>query len=110
MGKIRLAGIVNDSIVDGPGLRLAVFTQGCRHNCPGCHNPETHSFDGGYEEDIDKIWIKFYKVDKARTREYGGNGIGLSLVDKVVRLHQGTITVESELGLGSTFTVNLPVK
>ena len=55
MGKIRLAGIVNDSIVDGPGLRLAVFTQGCRHNCLGCHNPETHSFDGGYEEDIDKI-------------------------------------------------------
>ncbi|MBQ3078501.1 MAG: anaerobic ribonucleoside-triphosphate reductase activating protein [Clostridia bacterium] len=44
---IRIAGIENDSIVDGPGFRLAVFTQGCPHACPGCHNPETHPFDGG---------------------------------------------------------------
>lgn len=44
---IRVAGIVDDSIVDGPGFRLTVFTQGCPHDCPGCHNPETHSFDGG---------------------------------------------------------------
>lgn len=44
---IRIAGLVNDSIVDGPGIRLAVFTQGCPHNCDGCHNPETHDFGGG---------------------------------------------------------------
>ena len=52
---IRIAGIENDSIVDGPGFRLAVFTQGCPHHCPGCHNPETHPFDGGKEVDTDKI-------------------------------------------------------
>ena len=52
---IRIAGIENDSIVDGPGFRLAVFTQGCPHRCPGCHNPETHPFDGGKEVDTDKI-------------------------------------------------------
>jgi len=52
---IRIAGIENDSIVDGPGFRLAVFTQGCPHRCPGCHNPETHPFDGGRETDTDKI-------------------------------------------------------
>ena len=52
---IRIAGIENDSIVDGPGFRLAVFTQGCVHHCPGCHNPETHPFDGGKEVDTDKI-------------------------------------------------------
>ena len=52
---IRIAGIENDSIVDGPGFRLAVFTQGCPHHCPGCHNPETHPFDGGRETDTDKI-------------------------------------------------------
>ncbi|MCR4621426.1 MAG: anaerobic ribonucleoside-triphosphate reductase activating protein [Clostridiales bacterium] len=53
--KIRIAGVVNDSIVDGPGFRLAVFTQGCPHHCPGCHNPETHAFDGGKEDDTDRI-------------------------------------------------------
>ncbi len=52
---IRIAGIENDSIVDGPGFRLAVFTQGCPHHCPGCHNPETHPFDGGKDVDTDRI-------------------------------------------------------
>lgn len=44
---IRIAGIIKESIVDGPGIRLTVYTQGCPHRCPGCHNPETHAFDGG---------------------------------------------------------------
>ena len=52
---IRVAGIVNDSIVDGPGFRLAVFTQGCPHNCEGCHNPETHDFGGGTVKDTKEI-------------------------------------------------------
>lgn len=52
---LKVAGIVKESIVDGPGIRLVVFTQGCRHNCPGCHNPETHSFDGGQLISLDEI-------------------------------------------------------
>lgn len=52
MGTIRIAGIVKQSVVDGPGLRLTLFTQGCPHHCPGCHNPETHDFAGGYDCDI----------------------------------------------------------
>lgn len=44
---LRVAGIVEDSVVDGPGLRLTVFTQGCPHHCPGCHNPGTHPEEGG---------------------------------------------------------------
>ncbi len=44
---IRIAGIESESIVDGPGLRFAVYTQGCPHNCPGCHNLQTHPFEGG---------------------------------------------------------------
>lgn len=52
---IRIAGIVQESIVDGPGFRLAVFTQGCPHHCPGCHNPETHSFTGGTLVDTETI-------------------------------------------------------
>ena len=53
--KIQLSGIVNDSIVDGEGIRMTIFTQGCPHHCPDCHNPQTHSFMGGYEADTDKI-------------------------------------------------------
>ena len=46
---MRIANTVSDSIVDGPGLRFTVFTQGCPHNCPGCHNPETHDISAGRE-------------------------------------------------------------
>ena len=53
--KIRLHGTINDSIVDGPGLRYALFTQGCPHHCLGCHNPSTHDRQGGYMKDIDDI-------------------------------------------------------
>ncbi len=52
---IRLAGVVRESIVDGPGLRFTVFCQGCPHGCPGCHNPATHQFQGGYDCEISKI-------------------------------------------------------
>lgn len=48
MQKLRVANITTDSIVDGQGLRLVVFTQGCKRRCKGCHNPETHDLYGGY--------------------------------------------------------------
>ena len=44
-----------DSIVDGPGLRFTVFTQGCPHRCPGCHNPQTHDPEGGSWADTEDI-------------------------------------------------------
>ena len=53
--KIRIAGIVDDSIVDGDGLRLSVFTQGCPHHCVGCQNPDTHAASGGRDEDTENI-------------------------------------------------------
>ena len=52
---LYLADILTDSIVDGPGLRATIFSQGCPHHCPGCHNPETWPFEGGTaidEEDV----------------------------------------------------------
>ena len=53
--QLRVFGIVNDSIVDGPGFRLSVFVQGCSHHCPGCHNPESHDPQGGSLKDIEEI-------------------------------------------------------
>lgn len=55
MTKIRLAGTVGDSITDGPGIRYTIFVQGCPHNCPGCHNPQTHDFSGGKEMEEEEI-------------------------------------------------------
>jgi anaerobic ribonucleoside-triphosphate reductase activating protein len=52
---MRIADVISDSIVDGPGLRMTVFTQGCPHRCPGCHNPQTHDPNGGMEYSIASI-------------------------------------------------------
>lgn len=49
--ELRVAGIVKESVVDGPGFRYVIFAQGCNHSCKGCHNPDTHSLDGGYVVD-----------------------------------------------------------
>ena len=56
---LRVAGIEDESIVDGPGIRMCVFVQGCTHNCPGCHNPQTHPLDGGTVMPAEEIWQLF---------------------------------------------------
>jgi len=52
---MRIHDTIHDSIVDGPGLRYVVFTQGCPHRCVGCHNPETHDPAGGREVSVDDL-------------------------------------------------------
>ena len=59
--KIRVAGIVPESYVDGEGIRFTVFMQGCLRNCPGCHNPETHALDGGKILDTAEIITEIKK-------------------------------------------------
>lgn len=52
---LRIAGVVENSFTDGPGVRFALFVQGCPHHCPGCHNPQTHDFAGGSETTVSAL-------------------------------------------------------
>jgi len=53
---LKISGIEPESIVDGRGFRYVIFTQGCPHRCPGCHNPQTHDFNGGKWVDVQDLF------------------------------------------------------
>lgn len=60
--KIRLAGIREASVADGPGIRTVVFLQGCLKQCKGCHNPDTWSLDGGFLEEVDDLVLRIGSI------------------------------------------------
>ena len=70
--RLYLAGIVENSIVDGPGLRTALFCQGCPHHCPGCHNPETWAFEGGTELSVELLAEKLIANPRCRKVTFSG--------------------------------------
>ena len=69
---LRLAGVVKESIVDGPGFRYTVFVQGCPHHCPGCHNPQTHDFSGGFTAQTDQLLASILKNSLLRGVTFSG--------------------------------------
>lgn len=59
--ELKICGTEPESIVDGKGIRFVVFTQGCPHHCPGCHNPQTIPFEGGYMVDVRNLFHEICK-------------------------------------------------
>lgn len=62
------------------------------------------------KEDLERIFERFYRVDKARSQKLGGSGLGLAIVDTIIKKHKGKMAVQSEFGKGSQFTMFLPIK
>jgi len=93
--KIRLAApLQSDSVVDGFGVRTVIWTQGCSHNCPFCHNPSTHSFDGGALFLVDDIKLELDSL-------VGQDGITLSGGDPLFQIDAVTEIAKhaKEIGL-----------
>ena len=70
--SIRIAGIIENSIVDGPGIRTTIFTQGCYHHCEGCHNPETWDIDGGIQYDLHDLAASIVRSKHVKKLTFSG--------------------------------------
>ena len=83
--RLSMPKIQSDSIVDGEGIRSVIWFQGCSHNCPGCHNPETHDFKAGYEVDLEEVkdWIRELEFQQGVT--FSG-GDPMMQIDALVEL------------------------
>ena len=98
---LRLNGIMEESIVDGPGLRFVLFTQGCPHHCAGCHNPDTHDPEGGYESPITDIIQNFQENPLLSGMTFSGGEPFLqpqALVDIAAFVHRMGKTVVTYTG------------
>jgi len=104
--QILLNLLVNAQKYSPEGSQIRVWTSRNAYVC-------IHVSDTGVgipPSDLERVFERFYRVDKARSRAVGGTGLGLAIVKHLVDLHGGRISVESELGRGSTFTIELPAE
>ncbi len=95
--SVKISGIMRESIVDGPGMRYSIFTQGCPHNCKGCHNPETHDFNGGSYMTIDEMYSQICESDLISGVTFSG-GEPLCQADVLVKLAR-RIKANTELNI-----------
>ncbi len=101
--EIRIAGIVKESVVDGPGIRYVVFTQGCPHHCPGCHNPQTHAFDGGELKQTEDLLEQLGKNPLVRGLTLSG-GEPLAQTEAVLQLTKGAKAMQKDVILYTGYT------
>ena len=105
-----LTNLVEKGIKYSSGIGKRVYVElACEEGCWGV----VRLLDDGpgiSEENLPYVFERFYRVDKARSRELGGTGLGLSIVKHLVAAHNGAIRVESSVGHGSTFFFTLPVE
>lgn len=104
---LALGNLVENAVVySGAGSRVVVAAR--VRDVGGVDLTVTDQGIGIPQHEIDRIFERFYRVDKARSREKGGTGLGLSIVKHILALHGGAITVRSAIGRGSTFRIELP--
>lgn len=72
LSALRVAGIVSESIVDGPGIRFVIFAQGCIHHCKGCHNPATFNLNGGKLIEVETLMNEIKKNPLLRGVTFSG--------------------------------------
>ena len=102
-----LGNLLENAIAySGPGTRVAV---GVRRRRDQVEIAVTDEGIGIAREDLGRIFERFYRADPARSRATGGTGLGLAIVKHVVGNHGGEVTVNSRVGVGTTFTVRLPI-
>jgi two-component system sensor histidine kinase SenX3 len=128
VSNLMAAGALADVVIDGDRRQLIsalgnLVENGVKYSEPGGLVQVRANYDDGYldlsvtdegigipRRDLDRIFERFYRVDRARSRQTGGTGLGLSIVRHVAHHHGGDITVSSTEGEGSTFTLCLPAR
>lgn len=102
--KIRLASALqSDSVVDGLGIRTVIWTQGCAHACPGCHNKQTHNFDGGVEFELEDIKKEISNLVGQTGITFSG-GDPLYQIEAVIELAKYIKTLNMDIWLYTGFT------
>ena len=98
---MRIAGTVPCSLVNGPGIRYVIFTQGCPHKCWGCQNPETWDVDGGVDVNVSTIWQSI--IDHVRTLD------GITISGGEPFLHEADLLILMKWIRGTKLTEGLDV-